>query len=251
MRRRKHLVLIFKLALLIFSLSLFIPFLLFLLKSDFLAIKKVTCFVDDSACPGDYWTNLLGFSLGKNFFVFPAGEAEEKMMAAFPGIEEATISKIFPDQIKMVVSLRKPVAAIAYQEDFKQEIATFSAEFLIVDERGIIFQKTASPLGLPVILTDYLKRKDLGQEIDYHPVCQSIELVILLSKLGLKPESVRVSGQEIQLQLGESLEVFFSSEKEASIQVGSLQLILSRTKIEGKRLERVDLRFDKPVIINN
>ncbi|HUS51988.1 MAG TPA: hypothetical protein VMX77_00815 [Candidatus Bathyarchaeia archaeon] len=251
MRRRKHLALIFKSALLVLFLSLLIPFSLFLLKSDFLAIKRVTCFVDDLACPGDYWTNLLGFSLGKNFFVFPAGEAEEKMMAAFPDIEKATISKVFPDQIKMVVKLRKPVAAIAYQEDFKQETATFSAEFLIVDEKGIIFQKTGSPLGLPVILTDYLERGDLGQKVDYHPVCQSVDLVILLSKLGLKPESVRVSGQEIQLQFEGDLEVFFSSEKEASVQVGSLQLILSRTKIEGKRLKRVDLRFDKPVIVNN
>lgn len=43
--------------------------------------------------------------------------------------------------------------------------------------------------------------------------------------------------------------VNISSSKNLKQQVSSLQLILSRLTIEGKRFKRLDLRFDKPVIV--
>ena len=42
--------------------------------------------------------------------------------------------------------------------------------------------------------------------------------------------------------------VIFSFKKDISSQISSLQLILSRLTIEGKRLKKLDFRFDKPVI---
>lgn len=49
-----------------------------------------------------------------------------------------------------------------------------------------------------------------------------------------------------KLALGE--EVLFTSTKSVIEQVSSLQLILSRLTIEGKRVSRVDFRFDTPVL---
>lgn len=43
-------------------------------------------------------------------------------------------------------------------------------------------------------------------------------------------------------------EAIFSSKKSLDLQVASLQFVLSRLTIEGKRFVRLDLRFDKPVI---
>ncbi|MBI2430695.1 MAG: hypothetical protein HYV39_01620 [Candidatus Levybacteria bacterium] len=48
---------------------------------------------------------------------------------------------------------------------------------------------------------------------------------------------------------GQGEEVLFSSQKSLSSQVSSLQLIMSRLTIEGKRFTRIDFRFDTPVII--
>jgi len=42
--------------------------------------------------------------------------------------------------------------------------------------------------------------------------------------------------------------VIFSLKKGLSEQMSSLQLILSRLTIEGKRLKKLDFRFDKPII---
>lgn len=43
--------------------------------------------------------------------------------------------------------------------------------------------------------------------------------------------------------------VIFSSVKSYKQQVASLQLVLSRLTIEGKHIERLDLRFEKPIVV--
>jgi len=42
--------------------------------------------------------------------------------------------------------------------------------------------------------------------------------------------------------------VFLSQKKDLSMQIDSLQLIVNRLTIEGKRFKSLDFRFDKPVI---
>jgi len=46
-------------------------------------------------------------------------------------------------------------------------------------------------------------------------------------------------------------EVTVTSKKSLDIQLSSLQLILSRLTIEGKRVFGLDLRFDKPIMVSN
>ena len=43
-------------------------------------------------------------------------------------------------------------------------------------------------------------------------------------------------------------EVILSSKKDIGSQLTSLQLVLSRLTIEGKKLKRLDFRFDNPVV---
>jgi len=50
------------------------------------------------------------------------------------------------------------------------------------------------------------------------------------------------------VKLKNNEEIIFSKNKDISFQVSSLQLMLSRFTIEGKRIKRVDFRFDKPVV---
>lgn len=47
----------------------------------------------------------------------------------------------------------------------------------------------------------------------------------------------------------DSREIFLTSKKDIKLQVATLQFILSRLTIEGKGFSRLDLRFDKPVVV--
>lgn len=44
-------------------------------------------------------------------------------------------------------------------------------------------------------------------------------------------------------------EIYISSQKPFVSQISSLQLVLSRLTIEGKRIATLDLRFEKPVVV--
>ena len=56
------------------------------------------------------------------------------------------------------------------------------------------------------------------------------------------------SNEAFIVKLTQGEEVIFSLRKSLDLQISSLQLILSRLTIEGKRFSRLDLRFDKPVV---
>jgi hypothetical protein len=57
-----------------------------------------------------------------------------------------------------------------------------------------------------------------------------------------------VSDGSYRVQLRDSGEVILSSKKDLGSQLTSLQLILSRLTIEGKKLKELDFRFGNPVV---
>jgi hypothetical protein len=59
---------------------------------------------------------------------------------------------------------------------------------------------------------------------------------------GIKPDG------SFLVQLKDGGEVILSSKKDIGRQLTSLQLILSRLTIEGKKLKNLDFRFDNPVV---
>lgn len=44
-------------------------------------------------------------------------------------------------------------------------------------------------------------------------------------------------------------EVLFSLHKDFATQVDSLQIILSRLKMEGKKIKKIDFRYDRPTVV--
>ncbi|MBU4016865.1 hypothetical protein KKF69_05325, partial [Patescibacteria group bacterium] len=55
--------------------------------------------------------------------------------------------------------------------------------------------------------------------------------------------------KSLVIELTNSGEVIISSQKELNTQISSLQYLLARLTMEGKDFLRLDLRFDKPVIV--
>jgi cell division septal protein FtsQ len=68
-------------------------------------------------------------------------------------------------------------------------------------------------------------------------------------KAGFHIDSVTVasdSGYLIHLHTGETI---VANEKTPISQISSLQALLTNLTMEGKRIERLDIRFDKPVVL--
>ena len=71
-----------------------------------------------------------------------------------------------------------------------------------------------------------------------------VQKKIAYSKISQASDSAYI----IQLDTGEEIVVTFK--KDINEQISSLQFILSRLTMEGKQFVRLDLRFDKPVIVS-
>lgn len=59
---------------------------------------------------------------------------------------------------------------------------------------------------------------------------------------------LKLQGVEVEASISGGTKIIFSAEKGISEQMASLQFLWERFKIEGKRPQKVDLRFEKPVV---
>jgi len=102
-------------------------------------------------------------------------------------------------------------------------------------------QKLISPIP------DVLYKKNNQDQIKGNSIWQ-VEEKLRKSKIDFSSSSLASdSSYLVRLKSGETIN--FSSEKSLDEQISSLQLMLYRFTIEGKRLERLDFRFDKPVVV--
>jgi hypothetical protein len=76
------------------------------------------------------------------------------------------------------------------------------------------------------------------------------DVLDMLVKLNMNPKLLKVSmsGTMIIVDVQE-MKVILNLKGEYLKQLASLQLILQKNKIDSKRIESVDLRFAKPVVI--
>lgn len=58
-----------------------------------------------------------------------------------------------------------------------------------------------------------------------------------------------VSTHVYKIDVQDNGSVYLTSDRDLSSQLTSLQAILSRLTMEGKRFERLDMRYDRPVIV--
>jgi len=72
----------------------------------------------------------------------------------------------------------------------------------------------------------------------------------MLQKSGIAYTSVeRVNDVSYNVNLRDGGQVIIAQNKSIQNQISSLQLILSRLTIEGKRFKSLDFRYDKPIVL--
>lgn len=96
-----------------------------------------------------------------------------------------------------------------------------------------------SPLPLFQSWRDAQKKEDTVKEIEKQ----------LKSKSIVYESVTRETSNRYKIILEGNGEVFISPEKGVTEQLSSLQVILSRLTMEGKKFKRLDLTYDRPVIV--
>ncbi len=235
-----------------------IGLLFFWLRSDFWAVKRINCRLDDQDCPSDLWNKLAGFSLEKNLIFFPSQKLEKEIKESFPQTGDLKIKRRIFNTLSFELNTKKAVAALAVELPFNSQAtdsAKTSQEFLLsglfywLDKEGVILEKTEKNDDLPLILIKKDPDLEIGQAFRYGNNQSLMSLLTGLKMRLIESKVIRlISPREIEVWLDNNLLVLFNLENDVDFQLDSLQLILSRAKIEGKTVKKIDLRFDKPVI---
>lgn len=124
--------------------------------------------------------------------------------------------------------------------------------------RNKILRKIILLLFLLIILSVLIVSRNFGiltnKNSIISPLAKTTSANVKLEKLLLEEEipfsKISIaSDSSFIVYLAEGGEVNISQKKGLEGQISSLQLILSRLTIEGKKFKFLDLRFDKPVIV--
>jgi len=79
---------------------------------------------------------------------------------------------------------------------------------------------------------------------------RTVELAKALNGLGIEIKGRILDNKgTLVVFLATGEEVWFEKDKSVEKQAASLQMILSRFRMEGKKVKKIDLRFEKPIIL--
>lgn len=212
----------------------------FCLRNDFWRVERVSCHLNGDPCSPNLWAELVNETSGKNILFLSPAKISAQVEENHPEFFQVQTSKQLPHGLLFEIKARRTVVAIGKEE----------GDFYLVDKDGVILEKTEHPADLPLVLIIDDISQSVGKKIQTEVILKQIQILHQSQLRLLEPKSTRVvSERTIEAWFKDDLQVLFSTQKEAKEQLDSLQFILERTKIEGEKPKRIDLRFDKPVIV--
>ena len=248
----------------LFKILIFILFLAFLflwLRSGFWKVKEVKCQFNQLNCNQEIEKKLEELSVGENVLFFPSTKIIKKIKENYPQISLVKIKKQIPQRIFFEMTSRKPVVAFSNElfseneadsSDLEEPQFVSSGDYYLVDDQGMVIQKIEEKQNFPLILLKKDFQLNIGQQISQPEILKAIEIVSGMRLRLLEPKvALPLSLREIKVWLEGGLLTNFNGEKDIQVQLDSLQFIYSRSKIEGKKIKKIDLRFEKPVVVFN
>ena len=208
-------------------------------RLDLLKVQQISCQINDTNCPGEIWTDLMALSLGKNIFSFPIESISLQIKNSYPQIDKIKIKKNLPSRVDFNLTSRQPQVAISGEK------------FHLVDFQGVVIEKSETSGEYPLIFLEPEMNLKVGEKFNQKEVLETIEAIVGLRLRLIEPKLAKIiSFSSVDIWLKDDTQLIISLKKEINSQLDSLQLIYQRAKIEGKKLKQIDVRFDKPIIIN-
>lgn len=207
------------------------------LNSPFFIIRTLHCQVEASICSPVEEQDFL-YLLGKNILWLDSKAEAEGIIFLRPAYESVQLSRQLPQGILVTIIKRKPIGQASKDNNI----------FYVFDQHGFVFGQGENNPSLPVVnvYPEFPLALNLPNEI----LRKIVDLVRFLDEYQLAFKQFEIpDNRTVKIKTEDGQELIFGLQKSLKSQVASLQLILSRSKIEGKLIKSLDLRFDKPVAI--
>ncbi len=176
--------------------------------------------------------------IGKSIFLVNPRESGEELKNNFLGAKNVEVSKDYPDTIVVRIEERVPIALIRSSEN---------KSYYLIDREGYVLGEVSDEfMWLPKIVYDGEVR--VGAFINDRIVPVSVEILTEAGKAGLDVSSVSFKERYSKLYLGPT-EVFISNLKDIKQSVSALEKLYKSLLLEGKSVTKIDLRYDKVIVL--
>jgi len=179
-----------------------------------------------------------------NFFILKAkkSQLENNLKSINSSIKTIEIEPIFPDKVKVIVDFYEPMAIL---------IGVDINFYLSADSR-ILFKTKDAQEELTLInyyqkLPDFLYKT--GDYLSFSDIKMAVELIDFFNQISFAVKKVDIKSDDMLIfNLGDK-EILLTDKKDKNWQKTQLKKIIKQFKIEGKEFKKIDLRFDKPVVV--
>lgn len=223
---------------------------IFLAREPLFKVKSLDCRLNAYPCPLSLEPVLLSF-IGKNIFLLDGAAVSRQIMSFDPTLTDIRVTKSLPSRLNLDLTRRLPVAEIDLAGGISFS-ASVSAEptgrKLYLDKSGFIYTPvTFLPQSLPLVwwpesLPLVEGESALSRELARLVNTLNVYYVGFTKITRLPDESLYV------VETASGPKALIGIENDFAPRVGSLQFILSNIKIGDKVPDKIDLRFDKPIL---
>jgi len=173
--------------------------------------------------------------IGKNIIFLSHKKLEVTLLEKFPCLKKIYITKKIPSDLNLSAEVDMPQVKIAGRN-------------LFITRSGLVTQEGTSTL--PELFIPSQVELTAGETTRDSQVLSAVELTSLVEKTDFRLSAIRIiDGGNIAFYSPENLIALFSIEKPKNLQVDSLQQVVAQAKIDSVKISKIDLRFDKPVVV--
>jgi cell division septal protein FtsQ len=164
---------------------------------------------------------------------------EKNLIEVFQGAKDIRVHKVLPSTVNVEVFERVPLALV-YKED--------SPDLYMVDDEGYILGIVEDRMtNLPKI--SYEGEVKVGFFIDSNVVPIYLELVQALNTEQVKTSSISFYSKYALIYVSDGIELRVGNDKDKAGSIKTASNLIRQLTLEGKKLKKIDLRYDKVIVL--
>lgn len=190
--------------------------------------------ISDKPCPEEKQAEDLIRNKGNSIWLINTDKLAGEIAGSSSCISTVKISRKFPNTLEISYTGKIPIAKIEGSE-----------MFITIDGQLI---KSQPDENIPTIFLPQGTKVETDKISD-NKILFSLQIINLLLKSDFAPANVRFVNGDVTIYNLQEAVAIFSAEKSPQSQVDTLQQVLSKAKIESKKIIKIDLRFENPIVV--
>ncbi len=181
-------------------------------------------------------------AFGKNIFLYSSQSLATTLKSSFLGAKDFAVTKVLPNTLVIHITQRVPIAVL--------DTPDLTKHFLVDDEGYVLGEITDKDYSDLPRLT-YFEDLNVGVFINKSVVPKYMQLLAELKAAEVKISSISMYNDYTEFYTENGVQVLLPSEKVNKKYIFSIKAVISKALELGKVLQKIDLRYEKVIVLFN